>query len=73
MHGGVARNNLHCVKSLRIRSFFGPFFPAFGLNTERYSISDRFQSEYEKIRARKTLNTDFLHTVLKFIFTEFLD
>ena len=24
----------HCVKSVRIRSFSGPHFPAFGLNTE---------------------------------------
>ena len=26
----------HCVKSVRIRSYSGPLFPAFGLNTERY-------------------------------------
>ena len=31
--------NIHCVKSVRIRSFSGPYFPAFGLNTERYSVS----------------------------------
>ena len=24
----------HCVKSVRNRSFSGPYFPAFGLNTE---------------------------------------
>ena len=29
----------HCVKSIRIRSYSGPYFPEFGLNTERYSIS----------------------------------
>ena len=34
-----------CVKSVRIRSFSGPYFPAFGLNTERYSVSLRIQSE----------------------------
>ena len=28
-----------CVKSVRIRSFSGPYFPAFGLNTKRYSLS----------------------------------
>ena len=27
---------LHCMKSVRIQSFCGPYFPAFGLNTERY-------------------------------------
>ena len=26
---------VHCVKSVRVRSFSGRFFPAFGLNTER--------------------------------------
>ena len=33
--------------------FSGPYFPAFGLNTERYSVSVCIQSECEKIRARK--------------------
>ena len=28
----------HCIKSIRIRSYSGPYFPAFGLNTERYSV-----------------------------------
>ena len=31
-------STMHCVKSVRIRSFSGPCFPAFGLNTERYSV-----------------------------------
>ena len=26
----------HCVKSVRIQSFSGPYFPAFGLNTRKY-------------------------------------
>ena len=30
----------HCVKSVRIRSYSGPFFPTFGLNT------DQINSEY---------------------------
>ena len=29
--------NYRCVKSVRIGSYSGPYFPAFGLNTERYS------------------------------------
>ena len=33
----------HYVKSFRIRSFFGPYFPAFGLNT------DQKNSEYRNI------------------------
>ena len=28
---------LRCVKSVRVRSFSGPYFLAFGLNTEIYS------------------------------------
>ena len=30
--------NQHCMKSVRIRSFSGPYFLAFGLNTERYGV-----------------------------------
>ena len=37
---------IHCVKNVRIRSFSGPHFSAFGLNTKRYGISLRVQSEY---------------------------
>ena len=44
----------HCVKSVRIRSYSGPYFPTFGLNTDRYSVSvrmrenmDQNNSEYE--------------------------
>ena len=37
----VCTRNIHCVKSVRIRSYSGPCFPAFGLNTERYSVSLR--------------------------------
>ena len=39
---------LHCEKSVRIRSYSGPYFPAFGLNTERYTVSLRIQSEWGK-------------------------
>ena len=40
----------------------GPFFPAFGLNTERYFVSLRIQSECEKMRTRN--NSVFgLHAV----------
>ena len=39
----------HCVKSICIRSYSGPFFPVSGLNTLRYSVSLRIQSECGKI------------------------
>ena len=45
------------------RSFSGPHFPTFGLNTERYSLCFRIQPEYEKIRTTKTLNKDTFHAV----------
>ena len=44
----------HCVKSVRIRSYSGPHFPAFGLNTERYC---------GKMRTRITPNTDTFYAV----------
>ena len=44
---------MYFVKSFRILSFSGPYFPAFGLNTKRYEVSLRIQSECGKIRTRK--------------------
>ena len=32
-------NYMHCLKSVRIRSFSGPYFPAFELNTEIYRVN----------------------------------
>ena len=54
-------NDLCCVKSARIWNFSGPHFPAFGLNTERYSgysTSLRVHSKCGKIQTRKTPNMD---------------
>ena len=45
----------HCMKSVRIQNVSGLYFPAFGLNTERYSVSLGIQSEFGKIWTRKTL------------------
>ena len=42
----------------------GPYFPAFGLNTERYSVALRFQSECGKIRSRKTPYLDTFQAVI---------
>ena len=55
---------LNCVKRVRIQSYSGPHFPAFGLNTERYSVSLRVQSECGKMWTRITPNTDTFHAVL---------
>ena len=55
--------NKHCVKSVRIWSFSGPYFLAFRLNTERYRVSVRIQFECGKISTRKTPKTDTFHAV----------
>ena len=52
----------HCVKSVRIWSYSGPHFPAFGLNTERYGD---IQFECGKMRTRITPNTDTFYAVKK--------
>ena len=49
----------HYVKSAQIRSFFGPYFPLFELNTEIYFANLCIQSENKKIRTRK--NSVFGH------------
>ena len=43
----------HCVKSVQIWSFFWSVLSAFGLNTERYSVSLRIQSQCRKKRTGK--------------------
>ena len=53
----------YCVKSVRIRSFSGRYFPTFGLNTERYGVSLYIRSECGKIGTRKTPNMDTFHAV----------
>ena len=49
----------HYVKSVRIRSYSVLHFPAFGLNTEKCSVSLSIQSECGKIRTRITTNRNF--------------
>ena len=62
--GKIERNSLKCVNSVRIRSYSGPHFPAFWLNTERFGVPLRVQSEYGKMRNRITPNTDIFYAVL---------
>ena len=56
--------NYHCIKMVRIRSDFGSYFSAFGLNKERHSVSLRIQSKCGKIRTRITPNTDTFPAVI---------
>ena len=51
--------NFTARKVSRHGVFSGPYFPAFGLNKERYSVSLRIQSECGKIRTRE--NSVFGH------------
>ena len=55
---------IHCVKSVRIQSYSGTYFPAFGLNMDRYSVSLRIQSECRKIQTKITPNTNTFHAVI---------
>ena len=66
IHLETCFRNLHCVKGVSIRSYSGPYFPPFGLNTKRYSISLRIQPECVKIRTRITPNMDTFHAVFLF-------
>ena len=51
------------MRSVRIRSFSGPYFPKFGLNTEFYFVNLRIQDECGRIRVRKTPNTEIFHAM----------
>ena len=54
---------LHCVKGVRIRSFFGPYFRAFGLNTERKGV---YEPEKLRIRTRIRINSvDYWSSIFK--------
>ena len=63
MYGNNIFGKHHCVKRVRIRSYSGPYFPAFGLNMERYSVSLRIHSECGKIQTIITPNTDTFYAV----------
>ena len=41
----------HSVKSVRIRIYSGPYFPKFGLNTERYEVFSQIRTAYGEIRS----------------------
>ena len=51
------------LKVSKYRVLSGPHFPVFGLNTEIYGVTLCIQSEYRKIRTRKTPYLDTFHAV----------
>ena len=54
---------LHCVRSVRIRNFSGPYSPGVGLGMEIYRGNLRIQSKCGKIRNRKTPNMGTFYAV----------
>ena len=55
---------IYCVKSVRICSYSGPHFPAFGLNTERYKVSLHIQSKCGTMWTRIIQNKDIFQAVI---------
>ena len=60
------------MKSVHIRSYSGPHFPAFRLNTERYGVSLHIHSECGKMRTRITPNMDTFYAGNKSFCFDFL-
>ena len=58
-------------KVSRYGIFYGPYFPTFGPNTERYFVFLHITYECGKIRTRK--NSEFGHISHSVIFSSFLD
>ena len=56
------------MKSVRIRSFSGPYFPAVGLNMDKYGVSLRIQSEWGTKTDQK--NYEYRHFSRWFFFIE---
>ena len=71
IHNFLKKSLLYCWRMLstawkvsKYGVFSGPYFSAFGLNTERYFVSLRIQSECGKIRTRKySVFGHFSHSV----------
>ena len=63
----VLSTRSHCVKSVGIRSYSGPYFTKFGLNTERYGVYLRIQSECGKMQTRITPNTNTFYEFTKIV------
>ena len=57
----------HCVKSVRVRIFSGPHFPAFALNTDIYSVNLCIQSKCGKMQTKQTPNTVKFYSLIVFL------
>ena len=59
----VSMVNSHCVKSVHIRSYSGPHFPAFGLNT------DQKKYEYGHFSRSVRITEEILNGKLYFLYS----
>ena len=57
----VVRSGLCYVKSVRIQSFSGPYFSAFGLNTERYGVRSIFPHSVKMRENTDQKNSEYGH------------
>ena len=61
----------HCVKSVRIQSYSGPHFPAFGLDAERYGVSTLLKRSFWQrcfpVNFTKFLKTPFFTEHLRWL------
>ena len=55
--------NSHCVKVSKYGVFSGPYFPAFGLNTDRYAYLSVFSPNAGKYRPDQIPCLDTFHAV----------
>ena len=57
----------HCVKSVLIRSYSGPYFPAFWLNTERYECKQSFSCKQSLVFEKRN-ESGFVFLLFVFCF-----
>ena len=57
------KSSCRYVKSVSTWSYSSPYFAAFRLNTETYSVNLHIQSKCVKIQIRKTPNTDTFYAI----------
>ena len=60
--------SIHCVKSVQILSFSGPYFPVFELNTKIYEIWDTGKYGLEKTPYLDTWHSDRIMSKKTFSF-----
>ena len=57
---------MYCMKSVYIRSFSGPYFPAFELNSDTQSVKPRIKSEWKNTDQENSIHKDSLRKIPKF-------